>query len=96
MRDFFEAVLGRHKGLSIKEDNQATIKIARRGYSAKLRHINRTQKVDLSSIKERLEEKDTEIEYIDTNEQIADFMTKAVPPQKWPKALSLMNLTIIK
>ena len=32
------------------------------------------------------------VQYIDTNEQAADIFTKALPPQKWYKALCLLGI----
>ena len=78
--------------LVIHEDNQATILVAKKGYSPKLRHIARTHKVNLGSIAEVLEEDDVEIEYVDTNLQAADIFTKALPPQKWDNALKLLGM----
>ena len=42
--------------LVIHEDNQATILVAKKGYSPKLRHISRTHKVNLGCISEQLAE----------------------------------------
>ena len=90
--NFWEALLGRPVSLEILEDNQATIKIVKKGYSQKLRHISRTHKVDLSSIKEVIERDTVSIEYVDTKEQAADIFTKALPPHKWDTALDLLGL----
>ena len=67
--------------LVIHEDNQATILVAKKGYSPKLRHIA-----------EVLEENDVAIEYVDTNLQAANIFTKALPPQKWDNALQLLGM----
>ena len=84
---------GRNMRLEIEEDNQATILVARRGYSPKLRHISRTHKVNLGSIAEVLEDEDICIEYIDTNDQAADIFTKALTPNKWDNALNLLGIS---
>ncbi|CAE7028491.1 GIP [Symbiodinium sp. CCMP2592] len=78
--------------LVIHEDNQATILVAKKGYSPKLRHIARTHKVNLGSISEVIDEDDVDIEYVDTNLQAADIFTKALPPQKWDNALKLLGM----
>ena len=53
----WERLLGRTDvQLVIHEDNQATILVAKKGYSPKLRHIARIHKVNLGSISEQLEE----------------------------------------
>ena len=64
--------------LVIHEDNQATILVAKKGYSPKLRHISRTHKVNLGCISEQLAEgSHISIQYVDTAEQAADIFTKA-------------------
>ena len=84
--------MGREVKLIIKEDNQATIKVAKTGYSAKLRNITRHHKVDLGSIAEELENQNIDIEYCKTEEQCADVFTKGLEPQKWPNALELIGI----
>ena len=60
--------------LKIHEDNQATILVAKKGYSRKLRHIYRTHKVNLGSVEEQLKEgTGVETEYVDTADQAAHF-----------------------
>ena len=90
----WERLLGRTSvQLVIHEDNQATILVAKKGYSPKLRHIARTHKVNLGSISEQLEEgTGVEIEYVDTAEQAADIFTKALVPQKWDRAIKLLGI----
>ena len=48
--DLLELILGRKIIIRVKEDNQATIKVIRKGYSAKLAPLLRTQKINLSLI----------------------------------------------
>ena len=88
----FRTVLGRDLVLKIREDNQATIKVVQKGYSAKLRHIGRVHKVDLSSIKEEIDKDDVELSYVITTEQCADMFTKPLEPQKWSPALVMCNI----
>ena len=88
----WDKLLGRDVNLVIQEDNQATILVVRKGFSPKLRHISRTHKINLSSLKECIDDPSVEIKYIDTNEQAADIFTKALPPQKWFKALCLLGI----
>ena len=90
----WERLLGRTTvQLVIHEDNQATILVAKKGYSPKLRHIERTHKVNLRSISEQLEEgTGVEIEYVDTAEQAADIFTKPPVPQKWDRAIKLLGI----
>ena len=89
---YWETVLNRDVHLEIFEDNQATIRVVKKGYSAKLRHISRTHKIDISSIFEIIELDNIEIIYCKTDDQAADIFTKALAPLKWPNALSLLGI----
>lgn len=75
------------------EDNQATILVAKKGFSAKLRHVQRSHGVNLSSLEEMFNRAGCSIEYIKTDEQAADIFTKALQPQKWANALNLLGIT---
>ena len=89
----WDTLLGRTMQMTVHEDNQATILIARKGFSAKLRHISRTHKVNLSCLAEQFEEgSGVNVQYIDTNLQAADIFTKQLPPAKWDSAIRLLGL----
>ena len=88
----WDKLLGRGIKLRIMEDNEATIKVAKKGYSAKLRHVLRTHKVNISSIKEVLDTDNVVIEHVKTEFQAADIFTKALAPQKWANALDLLGI----
>ena len=92
MLTLFDMLLGRQVELIILEDNQATIKILKRGYSPKLRHILRTHKVNLGSVKEELDKQEIVLEYCPTEYQCADIFTKGLPPNKWDNALQLLGM----
>ena len=62
----------------MEQDNQATVVIAQAGCSQKLRYLNRTQKMNIESIREVLERDNVNITYINTNLQVADIFTKPV------------------
>ena len=79
--------------LRIHEDNQATILVARKGHSSKLRAISRTHRVNLASLAEQLQEgTGVVLEYVKTDFQAADIFTKALPPHKWDHALRLLGM----
>ena len=92
MLDLFDLILGRPVELLILEDNQATIKVLKRGYSPKLRHIQRTHKVNLGSIKEVLDRDFVSMPYCPTDLQAADIFTKTLAPSKWDNALRLLGM----
>ena len=59
--DLWELLLGRPVDLYILEDNEATIKVAKKGYSSKLRHCLRHHKINLGSVYEAIENNPIEI-----------------------------------
>ena len=69
------------------------IKVLEKGFSPKLRHTNRTHRVDIGSVHEVLQDDTVTIEYVDTHEQAADIFTKSLPPCKWESALQLLGIT---
>ena len=85
-------VLGRDIKTKIYEDNQATITVVRKGYSKKLKHIFRTHKVKLGSLKEVCVNDNTELVYIETKKQAADIFTKALAPNLWDHALEMLGI----
>ena len=88
----WETILGRSVELEIMEDNEATIRIVLKGYSAKLRHVQRTHKINISSIKEVVDKENVAVKYCNTDDQAADIFTKALAPQKWAHALYLLGM----
>ena len=92
----FDKILERPVELIIHEDNQATMKVVEAGYSNKLRHISRTHKVNLGSLREILDQKGIKLQYIETSKQAADIFTKALEPLKWPNAIQLLGMSTHK
>ena len=88
----WEKLLGRPVNLRIMEDNQATILVARKGYSPKVRRITRIHKVNLGCLAEVLKDGAVTIEYVDAALQAADVFTKALVPQKWDNAIQLLGM----
>jgi hypothetical protein len=78
MLSMWETILRRTVELEVCEDNEATIKIISKGFSPKLRHISRTHKVNLASLKEQFDEPNIVLRYINTTEQAADIFAKAL------------------
>ena len=89
--DLLELILGRRVTLRVKEDNQATIKVLKKGYSQKLAHVKRTHKVNLGSVHEGIEEHGVQLEYVESAKQAADIFTKDLTPAKWPNAIWLLG-----
>ena len=64
----------------------------KKGYSGKLRHVQRTHKLNLGAMKDSLDSGDSLLEHVETDKQVADIFTKELAPAKWPNALQLLNL----
>jgi len=80
--------------LVIFEDNDSVIKISIKGRSPNLRHVLRTQRIDLDWLYERLKT-DTALRmrYCPTKEQIADIFTKGTfISTQWQKLCHLAQL----
>ena len=92
MTIFWDLALGKRCDLTIMEDNQATITVVKKGYSKKLRHISRTHKVNLSSLREQCVNNHTQLQYIESKKQAADIFTKALAPQLWAPALEMLSI----
>ena len=86
-------VLQREIHTIIYEDNEATEKIVRSGFSQKLRHMTRTHKVNLGSLCDVVASPDRTLKHVTSVDQIADVFTKAVEQQGWQNALRLLGMT---
>jgi hypothetical protein len=87
-----ETILQRPCKLELMEDNEATVKTIRKGYSSKLRSMLRTHRVDISALKEIVDRPDTELYYVRAKYQAADIFTKCLAAQHWDAALRMLNL----
>ena len=78
----------------IKEDNQAIIKIVRSGYSQRLAHMQRSQRVNLGSMHEAITDHGAGLDYVETDKQAADIFTKDLAPCKWDHAVKMLGVQI--
>ena len=63
-------------------------------YSAKLRHLSKTHRINVSSTCEAVNDNDdVELGYVNTNDQKGDPLTKALSVQKWAHALKLLHIS---
>ena len=62
------------------------------GYSAKLRHLKKVHKLNLSALYELFNDPQVTLQYIKSALQRADPFTKALEPCKWNAALELLNI----
>ena len=85
-------LFGREILVKCWEDNQAVLAIVSKGYSSKLRHLQKTHKINIASLSEAFENPNYKLDYIVTTEQKGDILTKALGPQKWGAALDLIHV----
>ena len=88
LHSLIEALVEIRVPIIFKRDNQTTITVIRSGYSAKLRSANRVHRVNLASVHEQLEGGVFDMEYCNTELQLANALTKVVAPQHWSEALA--------
>ena len=89
----WETLLNRKMELKIYEDNQSAITTIDNGYSAELRHVLKTQNVSIDALHTWItRDKIGEMEYIQTDKQVADIFTKQLEPCKWDAALKLLRI----
>jgi hypothetical protein len=88
LHSLIEALVEIRVPIIFKRDNQTTITVIRSGYSAKLRSANRVHRVNLASVHEQLEGGVFDMEYCNTELQLANALTKVVALQHWSEALA--------
>ena len=78
----------------IMEGNDAFIKMCIKGRSLNLRHVQRTHRVDLEWLFERiLQDSAISIKYVNTKQQLADIFTKgSFTESTWKTLCSLMQI----
>ena len=79
------------------EDNEACIAIARKVFSAKLKHLMKTHRMNVASTCEVVNDNDDILlNYVNTAEQRGDPLTMALAVQKWGAALKLLGISTTK
>ena len=81
--------------LYVFEDNEAVIKMIKKGRSPTMRHVSRTNRVALDWLFDRINlDPKIQIKYIDTKNQLADMLTKGnFTRDEWNHLLCLFNIS---
>ena len=90
--ELFSALFRRSVRLLIREDNEATAKIVSAGYSKRLRHMKRTHRINLGSLKDELDKDDVDLQLVASKYQKADIFTKGLAGDLWGNALDLLGI----
>ena len=79
--------------LIIAEDNEAVIKIIKKARSVALRHLPRTHRIDVHWLFEVCSHPRVRMVYVNTKQQVADLMTKALnKPEVWHHLLDIAQI----
>ena len=79
--------------LIIAEDNEAVIKIIKKARSMALRHLPRTHRIDVHWLYEVCSDPRVRMLYVNTKQQVADLMTKAINnPATWAHLLDIAQI----
>ena len=91
--DLWEPVLGRSVALTLIEDNESTAAIIRSGRNPTMRHMSRTQGVNVSWLHDLYKKKTFGVVYTRTEAQCADIFTKTFRElPKWQQAVRLIAI----
>ena len=78
--------------LVVLEDNQAVIQVVEKGFSVKLRHLPRTQRLSIAALSEIYSQGQHFLRYVESAKQLADILTKALERQKFVAARHAIGL----
>ena len=93
-----EATLGKRLQILRHIDNTQAITAIKKGYSTKLRHLQRTHRVCIELLHECSEDPEIQmqIEHCPTKDMKADMFTKALNAPNFVDALKLIGMTTDK
>jgi hypothetical protein len=89
----WEKILGRKLKIKLMEDNQAASRVVITGKNPSMRHMSRTQRIDISWLNERYSDGDFEFIDCPSEYQAADIFTKFFTDGKvWTRNLRLIGI----
>jgi hypothetical protein len=84
-----EMGVSHRKPIVVFEDNQGTIAIANNeGYHSRAKHID----IRHHFIREHIKSNEIKLEYIESKDQLADFLTKAIATKQFQRLLERSNI----
>ena len=78
--------------LHLRVDNMATIQAIKRGYSQKLAHLTKALALRISFLGDMVQQELIDLQFVPTDKNVADFMTKALQRVKLQEALKMAGL----
>ena len=96
MQMLLEEALGQHIHIVCRMENMQTIQCVAKGYSKKLRHLPRTQRICLGVLHEMVTNPDLRIamEHCPTLAMKADLFTKTLNSARYATALDMIGLDV--
>ena len=91
-QEFMSQLLDSPIPLTCHQDNTATIQVIRNGYSARLRHLGKTHKINVQGLYDAFKEPDISIQHCPAEQQAADVFTKSLEVHKWQSALDMIGI----
>ena len=94
MQDLFEAFVGRRIPMICRVDNTQAIASARKGYSKRLRCLNRTHRISIGALHEIIADptQNCTVEWVETKKQKGNIYTKALGPAQFMSERELVGM----
>ena len=80
--DLWECVMNRKFSLHVMEDNEAAIRVIVTGHNPNMRHMSRTQRIDISALNDRYHAEDFRFVTCPSEFEAGDILTKACADAK--------------
>ncbi|CAE7488465.1 unnamed protein product [Symbiodinium sp. CCMP2592] len=91
----WEYMLGRRFRLRVMEDNEAAIRVIITGHNPNMRHMSRTQRIDISALNERYHAGDFLFVTCPSQFEAGDILTKACTDAKVMTALAFSRVAVL-
>ena len=94
IQELLEVLIGKRLRIKCRVDNTQAIAAAKKGYSKRLRHLSRTQRVSIGVLNDMVEDPDmcVDVDYVPTMEQKGDIFTKALLPAAFIRARAMSSM----
>ena len=91
-QEHLSSLVGEKVLITWHQDNMFTVQVIRTGWSVKLQHVNKTHKIDLTSLYDLSREPDIDLARYPTDQQAAHVFTQNLEFSKWNDALSMIGI----
>ena len=94
LQTFLQTALKSAVPMIFYQDNETVLLVAivKSGYIPKLRHLGRVHRVNVASMAEIFEQQDFAATFVNSKDQLANGLTKVIPPAEWSDMLAQLCL----